>query len=185
MEGYRVAHNILLAHSEVVELFREKYQSRQGGQIGMVLNHDFAEPLDPSSSADVAAAERRNVFAMGWFADPLVFGDYPPLMRETLGNRLPYFTRRQSLKLKGSYDFLAINHYSSKYYSVRNSSETVDETKIANQWAHDQNNSESKVGRDGSLIGAQVRPSIRPRLHLLVALPNMHSLTLTLTLTLT
>ena len=91
---------------------------------------------------------------MGWFADPLVFGEYPLVMREMLGNRLPYFTRQQSIKLKGAYDFLALNHYSTKYFSTRKS--TGVESTIDNQWAYDQNNTESNRGLDGQLIGDQV-----------------------------
>jgi hypothetical protein len=40
-------------------------------------------------------------------------GDYPSLMRERVGNRLPRFTPEQSNMLKGSADFFGLNHYSS------------------------------------------------------------------------
>jgi beta-glucosidase len=65
----------------------------------------------------VAAAERHNVFQSAWFGDPITFGDYPALMRELVGSRLPVFTEEQKRRLKGSYDFLGLNHYSTKYYS--------------------------------------------------------------------
>lgn len=40
-------------------------------------------------------------------------GDYPTLMRERCGNRLPRFTAEQRAMLKGSVDFFGLNHYSS------------------------------------------------------------------------
>lgn len=40
-------------------------------------------------------------------------GDYPSLMRERCGNRLPRFTAEQRSMLVGSVDFFGLNHYSS------------------------------------------------------------------------
>ena len=40
-------------------------------------------------------------------------GDYPTIMRERIGNRLPRFTPEQSAMIKGSCDFFGLNHYSS------------------------------------------------------------------------
>lgn len=37
----------------------------------------YHSPKDPSSNADCRAAQRGNEFELGWFADPLYFGDYP------------------------------------------------------------------------------------------------------------
>jgi beta-glucosidase len=39
---------------------------------------------------------------MGWFADPIYFGDYPPCMKQRLGEHLPRFTEEESSLLKGS-----------------------------------------------------------------------------------
>ncbi|KAJ3691803.1 hypothetical protein LUZ61_020967 [Rhynchospora tenuis] len=49
--------------------------------------------------------------------NPVVFGDYPAVMREVVGSRLPNFTGRQSKLVKGSADFIGINHYTSCYIS--------------------------------------------------------------------
>lgn len=43
--------------------------------------------------------------------DPLVFGDYPKTMKKIVGSRLPVFSKSESEYLKGSFDFLGVNHY--------------------------------------------------------------------------
>jgi beta-glucosidase/6-phospho-beta-glucosidase/beta-galactosidase len=56
-------------------------QKQQGGQIGITLNCDWAEPLT-AAAEDVAAAVRSMEFSLAWFADPIFFGDYPQVMKE-------------------------------------------------------------------------------------------------------
>lgn len=46
---------------------------------------------------------------------PIANGDYPQSMRSLVGNRLPKFTEQESALVKGSYDFLGLNYYSSNY----------------------------------------------------------------------
>jgi len=104
-------HNVLLAHASVVQLYRESYQSLQGGQIGITNNADYREPYS-SDPQDVGAAERYQQFWLGWFADPIFLdGDYPPAMKSILGDRLPTFTSEESELVKGSADFFGLNHY--------------------------------------------------------------------------
>jgi hypothetical protein len=64
----------------------------------------------------VAAKERELAFGLGWFADPIFgeAGDYPPVMRERVGARLPAFTAEESAMLKGSSDFFGFNWYSGR-----------------------------------------------------------------------
>ena len=47
--------------------------------------------------------------------NPLVFGDYPKVMKQNAGSRLPSFNKHQSKQLKGSFDFIGLNHYTSVY----------------------------------------------------------------------
>ncbi|XP_039119247.1 beta-glucosidase 22-like isoform X2 [Dioscorea cayenensis subsp. rotundata] len=56
--------------------------------------------------------------------DPLVFGDYPKTMKKIVGSRLPVFTKSQSEYLKGSFDFIGLNHYTSLFV-VDNSAEAL------------------------------------------------------------
>ena len=47
----------------------------------------------------------------------MVLGDYPAVMRERVGARLPQFTAEERALVKGSADFLGLNHYSTLYAS--------------------------------------------------------------------
>jgi len=47
--------------------------------------------------------------------DPLTKGEYPTSMRHLVGNRLPRFSKEEAKQLKGSFDFLGLNHYSTFY----------------------------------------------------------------------
>lgn len=115
-EPYIAAHNLLLAHGEVVELYRSQYQSEQKGIIGITNNCDWREPLSDSVE-DRAAAETALEFFLGWFADPIYLGDYPECMRKNVGSRLPAFTEQQKQLLLGSSDFFGLNHYTTMYAS--------------------------------------------------------------------
>ncbi|EFH46101.1 hypothetical protein ARALYDRAFT_914424 [Arabidopsis lyrata subsp. lyrata] len=61
------------------------------------------------------AARRAIDFIFGWFLDPVVYGDYPKIMKDTLGERLPRFTLLESQLVKGSIDFLGLNYYFTQY----------------------------------------------------------------------
>ena len=54
-------------------------------------------------------------FFLAWFADPVYKGDYPAVMKQVLGKRLPTFTEAEKTLLKGSSDFFGLNHYTTMY----------------------------------------------------------------------
>lgn len=47
------------------------------------------------------------------FLGPLIFGDYPDLMKKSVGSRLPSFTEHESKLVKNSFDFIGVNYYTS------------------------------------------------------------------------
>ena len=47
--------------------------------------------------------------------DPLTKGDYPQNMHDYVGGRLPRFSEEESKMLRGSYDFIGINYYTTYY----------------------------------------------------------------------
>ncbi|XP_056163387.1 furostanol glycoside 26-O-beta-glucosidase-like isoform X2 [Syzygium oleosum] len=66
-------------------------------------NSSFSEKLDKKS------------FFLNRFIDPVVNGDYPSIMRSLVKDRLPTFTAEEKKLMKGSFDFIGINYYSSTY----------------------------------------------------------------------
>ncbi|XP_043722780.1 beta-glucosidase 11-like isoform X1 [Telopea speciosissima] len=113
-EPYIATHNILLAHASAARLYKEKYQPKQHGLIGLdILTYGLVPSTN--STEDEKAAERVHDFFHGWFLNPLVFGDYPESMKKNVGSRLPSFTPLQSKLVKGSCDFFGLNHYRTMY----------------------------------------------------------------------
>ncbi|KAL2503229.1 Beta-glucosidase 17 [Forsythia ovata] len=113
-EPYIVAHHLILSHAAAVEIYRQRYQTHQGGKIGVTNVSKWFEPLN-DTTADKEAALRAVDFMLGWFVAPVVTGDYPPIMRKLVGDRLPSFSPEQTKLVKGSYDFLGINYYTTNY----------------------------------------------------------------------
>jgi len=120
-EPYRVAHNLCLAHGYAVKAFRE---GGYPGVIGIANNCDWREPRTDTEE-DRAAAQESLEFFYGWLTDPVVFGDYPAIMRERLGDRLPAFTDAERAVVQGSVDFLGLNHYTTHYASREAPAENV------------------------------------------------------------
>ncbi|KAK8990845.1 hypothetical protein V6N11_028803 [Hibiscus sabdariffa] len=65
--------------------------------------------------ADRKAARRAMEFDLGWFMEPLVRGQYPPIMQKLVKDRLPVFTEEDKELIKGSFDFIGLNYYTSRY----------------------------------------------------------------------
>ena len=108
-------HAVLIAHAKVVQLFRTKYAA-QKGRIGITNNAGWREPKT-NSPADAGASERCMQMSLGWFSDPVFFGDYPAAMKQILGERLPSFSDEEKQLLKGSADFFGLNHYGTNWVS--------------------------------------------------------------------
>lgn len=111
VDVYKAGHNLLLAHAYAVALYREKFQAEQDGRIGITMNTAWFEPAIKDDAECVRASRRAMSFELGWFADPVYKGDYPDVMREVVGDRLPRFTAAEQELLKGSSDFFGLNHY--------------------------------------------------------------------------
>ncbi|XP_018686935.2 beta-glucosidase 12 isoform X1 [Musa acuminata AAA Group] len=133
-EPYLCAHHQLLSHAAAVKQYRRKYQvssisiyihlsyliiyicrqASQKGMIGITLITHWFVPYSNSKS-DEDAVSRALDFMFGWFMDPLTQGDYPFTMRAIVGNRLPKFTAKQSKMVRGSFDFIGLNYYTTYF----------------------------------------------------------------------
>ncbi|GER52968.1 beta-glucosidase [Striga asiatica] len=109
------AHNIILSHAGAVKIYRTRYQKKQRGSIGIVMNAAWYEPFS-NSTEDRLAAERAQSFYLNWFLDPIMFGKYPKEMHRLLGTHLPVFSEKDIEIMRTSkLDFIGINHYTSFY----------------------------------------------------------------------
>nr|XP_043635799.1 beta-glucosidase 11-like [Erigeron canadensis] len=124
-EPYLAAHHLLLAHASTVRLYRKKYKAMQHGFVGINIFFYWFEPYT-NTKEDVEATQRANDFYVGWFLNPLVNGDYPEIVKKNAGTRVPSFTKLESERIKGSFDFVGINHYSSLYVKDNPSSLEMD-----------------------------------------------------------
>jgi beta-glucosidase/6-phospho-beta-glucosidase/beta-galactosidase len=135
-DPYRIGHNILLAHCQAVHIYRENYQEIQKGTIGIVLNTCQFYPKDSSNADDIEATTRAIDFHYGWFLLPLMKGNYPQIMFDICGERLPKFSEEESFLLKGSIDFLGINYYTSNLSTPakKGKSSSVDKDGEGSYW---------------------------------------------------
>ncbi|NXX06148.1 LPH hydrolase, partial [Larus smithsonianus] len=119
---YVVGHNLIKAHAEAWHLYNETYRAKQGGLISITINSDWAEPRNPHNQEDVEAARRYLQFLLGWFAHPIFKnGDYNEVMKKRIRerslaqgleqSRLPEFTESEKQRIKGTYDYFGLNHY--------------------------------------------------------------------------
>ncbi|CAA2938173.1 beta-glucosidase-like [Olea europaea subsp. europaea] len=84
-EPYIVAHNLILAHANAVDIYRKKYQATQGGKIGMTNVAAWYEPYSDKKE-NIEASSRALQFMLGWFVEPMITGEYPPAMRKNGGS---------------------------------------------------------------------------------------------------
>ncbi|NXO71925.1 LPH hydrolase, partial [Phainopepla nitens] len=119
---YAVGHNLIEAHAEVWHLYNETYRAKQGGLISITISSEWAEPRNPHSQEDIEAARRFLQFLLGWFAHPIFKnGDYNEVMKIRIRerslaqglskSRLPEFTESEKQRIKGTYDYFGLNHY--------------------------------------------------------------------------
>ncbi|XP_010422484.2 PREDICTED: beta-glucosidase 9-like [Camelina sativa] len=113
-EPYIALHNMLLAHASTATLYKQKYKYKQNGSVGITCFAYWMVPFT-NSQEDKIATQRAKDFYLGWVLHPLVFGDYPDVMKKIVGKRLPSFSEDESDLVKDSFDFLGVIHYTTVY----------------------------------------------------------------------
>lgn len=120
--AYLCGHNLLKAHAEVVHMYRNEYQAKQKGKIGITLDTSWPE-AKTNSDEDKEASERAMQFYVGWFGHPIFSkrGNYPQVMIDRINgmskeqgftrSRLPSFTLEEIHFIRGTSDFFGINTY--------------------------------------------------------------------------
>ncbi|KAL2944138.1 Beta-glucosidase 47 [Bienertia sinuspersici] len=114
VEPLLAVQNMLMSHAKAVKLYRDQFQVKQGGSIGIIVHAFHFEPHSDDKFG-YEAVERAYAFNIAWILDPLIYGEYPALMRRYIGEDLPKFSKDEVKLVKGSLDFIGINHYSTLY----------------------------------------------------------------------
>ncbi|KAM6983350.1 klotho [Tautogolabrus adspersus] len=117
--SYQEGHEMLRAHALAWRAYDSEFRHAQGGQVSLVLHMDWLEPAVSFRREDVEPAKRVLDFIVGWFAEPIFgSGDYPLGMRSWLRQLnsldLPVFNEEDRQLVRGTYDFFAISHFSTK-----------------------------------------------------------------------
>ncbi|KAG5872459.1 hypothetical protein JTB14_024040 [Gonioctena quinquepunctata] len=119
---YLCGHTIIKAHAKVYRLYEKEFKEKQGGKVGIVIDTDWYEPFT-NSEEDKRASDQSLYFRWGWYVHPIVFGNYPQIMIDRIASRskkegfhksrLPVFSEEEQKYIRGTYDFLGLNQYSS------------------------------------------------------------------------
>ncbi|KAL4705454.1 hypothetical protein ACJJTC_007026 [Scirpophaga incertulas] len=128
---------VLLAHAKAWRIYDEEFRPKYNGQIGIV-NHVIW--MEPAGQGDEENAELANLDFIGRFTYPIYSkeGGWPQQLQKLIAkkskeegyesSRLPDFTHEEVELIRGTYDFLGINHYTSRLVRRRRPGETLDET---------------------------------------------------------
>jgi beta-glucosidase/6-phospho-beta-glucosidase/beta-galactosidase len=123
---YLAIHTILLSHARAYRLYEREFKDKQGGKLSIVpVGRWIERTID--SEEEKQAAERAQQMNLGWVLHPIysATGDYPPVMKEWMAkkckeegysrSRLPSFTKEEIQMVKGTWDYLALNHYTAYF----------------------------------------------------------------------
>ncbi len=110
-ESLAVAHSLLIAHGDAVEVVRRNVP---GARVGITLNLSTVYP-DTASDADHQAARRVDGQSNRWFLDPVFRGHYPADMLTLFEDALPDIEDGDFERIARPTDFLGINNYSPIY----------------------------------------------------------------------
>ncbi|XP_017782709.1 PREDICTED: myrosinase 1-like [Nicrophorus vespilloides] len=118
--SYACGHHVILSHAKAYNIYAFEFRFKQRGRVGITVESSWWEP-DSNSKEDRTAAENMMQMYFGWFLHPIIKGDYPPVMRLRVDkksreqhfprSRLPRFTIKEIIEIKGTIDFLGLNHY--------------------------------------------------------------------------
>ncbi|GJQ69297.1 hypothetical protein Trydic_g6431 [Trypoxylus dichotomus] len=123
---YLCGRTLLLAHARAYHLYNSKYRHQCQGQIGITISSPWYEP---KNKTEEEASERVLQMEFGWWANPIFSkkGDYPDIMKERIEkfslmdnfteSRLPKFTKAEVRLIRGTADFLGLNHYTTNLVS--------------------------------------------------------------------
>lgn len=101
--------HVIKSHARVFHFYKEELKGT--GKISMKFNNNFGVPRDPTSEADVYAADHFNSLQLGPFCDPIFLGkDYPDSFKKTFPDFVP-LSEEDLAYIGHTGDFLGIDPY--------------------------------------------------------------------------
>ncbi|WP_313135480.1 GH1 family beta-glucosidase [Paracoccus jeotgali] len=100
------SHYCLLAHATALQALRADGH----GNLGIVLNFETAHPAS-RSTADMAAAARRDAIYNRWFLEAVTGAGYPALALDGLGPHMPAGWQDDMALIAAPLDWLGVNYY--------------------------------------------------------------------------
>ncbi|XP_057655687.1 myrosinase 1-like [Diorhabda carinulata] len=116
---YQCSYIALKAHAAVYHMYKREFPHYKA-KMTIIIDCVWIEPYS-NSDDDEEAAERQRQFECGLYYNPVFKGDWPDIVKMRIRDRsfaagltrsrLPQFTSEEIEYIKGTADFLAVNHY--------------------------------------------------------------------------
>ncbi|CAH2057010.1 unnamed protein product, partial [Iphiclides podalirius] len=115
--------HMMIAHAKAYRIYDNNFRLKQQGKVSISNNLVWLEPLNPE---DEALAELGREHCTGRYSHPIYSkkGGWPPSIEKAMAeyslkqgfnsSRLPAFTKEEIKLIRGSYDFYALNQYTTK-----------------------------------------------------------------------
>ncbi|XP_075985561.1 myrosinase 1-like [Anticarsia gemmatalis] len=115
--------NVLLSHAKAYRLYDTEFRSRYHGEVSLANQLVWFEP---ATADDKELAEIAIENVTGRYSHPIFSkeGGWPPVIEKMMAERskekgysksvLPPFTQEEKELIRGTYDFYAMNHYTSR-----------------------------------------------------------------------
>ena len=113
-------HNILLAHGWSVEALRVN----KSHEIGIVLNNQYAEPLDQQDE-NINATKLFDSIHNRWFSDAIFKGKYPELALSVLEKHLPENYESDLKKISCGLNWIGLNYYTRSIIKFEKSEDNI------------------------------------------------------------
>ncbi|KAJ8715714.1 hypothetical protein PYW07_010196 [Mythimna separata] len=120
--AYECVKNVLLAHAKAYRLYEKEFEKEHQGNVGISIAVNWFDAI-VNNTENVEATERAREFEFGLYLNPIwgKEGDFPDLVKRIVDkksteqgfktSRLPKLSAAEVKLLKGSADFLGMNHY--------------------------------------------------------------------------
>ncbi|XP_063530796.1 myrosinase 1-like [Cydia strobilella] len=122
--AYLCTKHVLLAHAKAYRLYEKEFKPKYvKGQVSLT-NHMMW--YEPETDQDVELTELVKDYSIGRYSHPIfsAAGGWPPALERYIAqksreegeprSRLPPFTQEEIELIRGSYDYLGLNHYTTK-----------------------------------------------------------------------